>query len=85
MAGGNPTIVFTQPRQVAIEDREMPSPGEGELLIKTRMTMIRPAENAGRRMLAVPVVIFFLGMMPIHRVLSAAKDHDRQAVQEVQY
>jgi 2-desacetyl-2-hydroxyethyl bacteriochlorophyllide A dehydrogenase len=40
MAGGNPTVVFTQPREIAIEDREIPSPGEGELLIKTRMTMI---------------------------------------------
>lgn len=40
MSGGNPTVVFTQPRQIAIEDRGIPVPKEGELLIKTRRTMI---------------------------------------------
>lgn len=33
-------MVFTQPRQVAIEDRGIPVPKEGELLIKTRRTLI---------------------------------------------
>ncbi len=36
----NPTIVFTQPRYVAIEEREIPSPKQGELLIKTGYTLI---------------------------------------------
>jgi hypothetical protein len=30
----------------------------------------------------VPVVIFFLGMAPVHRVLTAVKDREQQAVQQ---
>jgi len=37
---GNPTIVFPEPRRVVIEDRDRPSPGEGEVLIRTRRTLI---------------------------------------------
>lgn len=37
---GNPTIVFTGPGQVAVEDRELPSPAPGELLIRTHLTLI---------------------------------------------
>ena len=36
----NPTIVFTAPKQVAMEDRPIPEPKEGEVLIKTRCTLI---------------------------------------------
>ncbi len=37
---GNPTIVFAAPCEVVIEDRDVPSPGPGELLIRTRLTLI---------------------------------------------
>ncbi|MBI2504583.1 MAG: zinc-binding dehydrogenase [Candidatus Latescibacteria bacterium] len=36
----NPTVVFTAPRQVAVEDRPLPVPTAGELLIQTRRTLI---------------------------------------------
>lgn len=36
----NPTIVFVKPAEVSLENREKPSPGKGELLIKTRCTLI---------------------------------------------
>src|SRR5262249_46745213 len=36
----NPTVVFPRPRQVTIENRERPRPHEGELLIKTDVTLI---------------------------------------------
>lgn len=36
----NPTVVFTAPRQVAVEERPVPRPGEGEMLIRTRRTLI---------------------------------------------
>ena len=36
----NPTIVFPEKGKVVIEDREVPSPGAGELLIRTRCTLI---------------------------------------------
>jgi 2-desacetyl-2-hydroxyethyl bacteriochlorophyllide A dehydrogenase len=36
----NPTVVFPAPRRVAIEDRPLPPPGEGELLIRTRCTLV---------------------------------------------
>lgn len=36
----NPTVVFTAPRQVAVEDRPLPVPAAGELLIQTRRTLI---------------------------------------------
>ncbi len=32
-------------------------------------------------LVAIPVVIFFLGMTPVHRVLAAARDREREAVQ----
>lgn len=40
MAGGNPTVIFPEPRKVVIEDREIPRPGPGELLLRTRATLI---------------------------------------------
>lgn len=36
----NPTIVFTRPGEVIIENQEIPSPQEGQLLIKTVKTLI---------------------------------------------
>jgi 2-desacetyl-2-hydroxyethyl bacteriochlorophyllide A dehydrogenase len=36
----NPTVVFPEPREVAIEDRERPEPGEREVLIETDTTLI---------------------------------------------
>ncbi|HRU04428.1 MAG TPA: zinc-binding dehydrogenase [Candidatus Brocadiia bacterium] len=36
----NPTVVFPQPRQVVVEDRPVPKPGPGELLIRTTRTLI---------------------------------------------
>ena len=36
----NPTVVFPRPRQITIENRERPRPHEGELLIKTDVTLI---------------------------------------------
>jgi threonine dehydrogenase-like Zn-dependent dehydrogenase len=36
----NPTVVFRAPKVVEIEDRPMPTPKEGQLLIKTRCTLI---------------------------------------------
>jgi 2-desacetyl-2-hydroxyethyl bacteriochlorophyllide A dehydrogenase len=36
----NPTVVFPEPREVAIEDRERPEPGEREVLIGTETTLI---------------------------------------------
>jgi len=40
MVKGNPTVVFEQPRKVVIEDRPIPVPGKGELLIRTSVTLI---------------------------------------------
>jgi hypothetical protein len=36
----NPTVVFPRPRQVTIENRKRPRPCEGELLIKSDVTLI---------------------------------------------
>ena len=36
----NPTVVFTAPRQVAVEDHPLPVPAAGEVLIQTRRTLI---------------------------------------------
>jgi 2-desacetyl-2-hydroxyethyl bacteriochlorophyllide A dehydrogenase len=36
----NPTIVFPKARDVAIEDREIPKPGEGQILIRSTRTLI---------------------------------------------
>ncbi|MCC7264665.1 MAG: zinc-binding dehydrogenase [Candidatus Latescibacteria bacterium] len=36
----NPTVVFTAPGQVAVEDRPLPVPTAGQLLIQTRRTLI---------------------------------------------
>lgn len=36
----NPTVVFTAPRQVVVEDRPLPVPAAGEVLIQTHRTLI---------------------------------------------
>lgn len=36
----NPTVVFTGPGQVVVEDRPLPIPAAGEVLIQTRRTLI---------------------------------------------
>ena len=36
----NPTVVFQRPGEVILEERAVPAPGAGELLIKTRCTLI---------------------------------------------
>jgi len=36
----NPTIVFPKPKEVVLEDREIPVPNEGEVLIKTTRSLI---------------------------------------------
>ena len=36
----NPTIVFTAPREVAIEEREKPTPEAAQLLVRTRRSVI---------------------------------------------
>lgn len=36
----NPTVVFVGPENVVIEDRELPSPGHGQLLVKTICSLI---------------------------------------------
>jgi 2-desacetyl-2-hydroxyethyl bacteriochlorophyllide A dehydrogenase len=36
----NPTVVFTGPRQVEIEDRDMPQIKDGEVLIATEVTLV---------------------------------------------
>ena len=36
----NPTVVFTGPNQVVLETREKPSPEAGELLIRTKRSLI---------------------------------------------
>ena len=38
--GGNPTVVFVEPRRVVVEDRPLPRPGRGEMLVKTSRTLI---------------------------------------------
>lgn len=44
MASGmqNPTVVFGGPGVVEFEDRPLPSPGPGEVLLRTRRTLISP-------------------------------------------
>lgn len=40
MMSKNPTVVFAEPKKVVIEDRDIPSPQGGELLIETQCTLI---------------------------------------------
>ena len=37
---GNPTVVFPEPRMVVVEDRPVPKPGKGEMLVKTSRTLV---------------------------------------------
>lgn len=39
---GSPTVVFSGPRQVVIEDQARPAPEEEQVLIKTRRSLISP-------------------------------------------
>lgn len=36
----NPTVVFPEPKRVTIEDRSMPTPGDGAMLVQTQRTLI---------------------------------------------
>lgn len=36
----NPTVVFTEPRQARIEDRAIPEPGPGEVLVETSRSLV---------------------------------------------
>jgi len=36
----NPTVVFTEPKKAVIENRPVPKPGSGEVLVKSRRTLI---------------------------------------------
>ena len=36
----NPTVMFAKPRQVVIEEREIPTPSAGELLVRTKRTLV---------------------------------------------
>jgi 2-desacetyl-2-hydroxyethyl bacteriochlorophyllide A dehydrogenase len=36
----NPTVVFPSPRRVIVEDRPIPAPGAGQLLIRTRCSLL---------------------------------------------
>ncbi len=36
----NPTVVFVGPRQVAVEDRDVPKPEAGQLLVRTHCTLV---------------------------------------------
>ena len=38
----NPTVVFPGPGVVELEERPVPSPGPGEVLLRTRRTLISP-------------------------------------------
>jgi len=38
--GGNPTVVFTGPEKVAVEEREIPRSGPGEVLVRNLKTLI---------------------------------------------
>jgi 2-desacetyl-2-hydroxyethyl bacteriochlorophyllide A dehydrogenase len=38
--GGNPTVIFMEPRKVIIEERPIPKPGKGEMLVKTSRTLV---------------------------------------------
>jgi 2-desacetyl-2-hydroxyethyl bacteriochlorophyllide A dehydrogenase len=40
MAEANSTIVFPKPKEAVLEDRDAPNPGPGELLIRTRASLI---------------------------------------------
>ena len=36
----NPTVVFVEPKKAVIEDRPIPKPDEGQVLVKARRTLI---------------------------------------------
>ncbi len=36
----NPTIVFTEPKRVAVDNKPMPTPGDGAMLVQTRRTLV---------------------------------------------
>lgn len=40
MPQANPTVVFTAPRKVAIEERDCPTPRTGEVLVQTRRSLV---------------------------------------------
>lgn len=40
MSASNPTLVFPKPKEIVIEDRLVPDPKEGEVLVMTRVTLV---------------------------------------------
>jgi len=40
MSASNPTVVFPKPKEIVIEDRPVPDPREGEVLVKTQVTLV---------------------------------------------
>ncbi len=36
----NPTVVFTEPKRVAVDNKPMPTPGDGAMLVQTRRTLV---------------------------------------------
>lgn len=40
MSAANPTVVFTAPGRIEVEDRPLPAPRPGEVLIETRVSLI---------------------------------------------
>jgi threonine dehydrogenase-like Zn-dependent dehydrogenase len=38
----HPTVVFPAPGEVALEERPMPTPGAGEVLLRTRVSLVSP-------------------------------------------
>ena len=82
----NPTIVFTKPGEVVIEDHEKPSPKKGELSIKTRCTLIStgteltilsgefPADSAWSQCVKYP---FIPGYNNVGEVIGIGQDVDQ--------
>jgi len=82
----NPTVVFVQPREVVIEEREIPSPQLNELLIKTEYTLISTGteltiingeyspSSVWARISKFPSV---LGYSNVGRVIAAGENIDR--------
>ena len=85
----NPTVVFPEPGQVAVEDRDIPTPRSGDILIRTRRTLIStgteltilggafPRDSAWARYGTFP---FLPGYDNIGMVMDAAPDVDRSLI-----
>ncbi|MDY6914144.1 MAG: zinc-binding dehydrogenase [Planctomycetota bacterium] len=85
----NPTVVFPEPKKAVIEDRPLPSPAAGELLIKTSRTLIStgteltsysgdfPEKSRWAGYIRYP---FLPGYDNVGKVVEAASDVDRKWV-----